>query len=445
MLELKKNIQFGDYLLDEFKGEGSTAQVWSGKANNGESKAIKIFAPRTTLDNHSRGLLKEEFEKTKRLSHKYLLIPEEYIEFNNVPALVMPLCDESLWQILKQKAIAARKKRQTDTIFFTEREMVTMLNHLSKALEYLHSKLMIHNDVKPGNILVKHNGAETIYYLTDFGITKEVRDTILRQTKTHSLTFAYASPEKLKGKRGTFRSDLFSLGAAAYELINGLELDVPLGEILNNSGDVPPIKKGYSEEFESLILGMLAKDPAARFSATDVAEHTDYFIENNEWSSELRKFDVNRDTALLHDDTYVDKTVLFRDPKTVNPLSKQQETPHKTINIQQSITDSPKQSSAFHWKPIIAASSIILLGLIGYNYFPTETKNTELQDLSFLRAYQESLTINDSIHMVFDGSKCGVLNQKGQPIIDVKYRICEHNKELREITYLDSKTNKYSY
>jgi len=451
MIILEPKIKFGKYTLEKFKGEGATAQVWSATNENGKQVAMKIFAPRTSLDNQSRGLLKEEYEKTARLDHPNLLIPYDYIEQNNVPALVMELCDASLWQILKQKATAAKKERSTETLYFTEYELARMLNHLGKALEYLHSKSMVHNDVKPANILVQNSDdvKNCTYYLTDFGITKELRETILRQTKTHSLTYAYASPEKLKGKSGTYRSDIFSLGAAAFELVNGIELEVPLGEILNNNGDIPPLKGGYSNEFESLIQGLLHKDPTQRYSGSDIVDFTTEYLNRSSWPNELRKFDVNRDTALLYDDSAIlDKTVRFQGENKTERVVKPQghiSPTERIINIQE---EHPKKNKRKISTIILLVMFLCIVGFSGYYLFENRldetTKISSTSDV--FQIYSDVLPVNDTLFIVQKDNKCGLVNFEGKLISKIDYRLCTPeagNTIIRLVDQNDKETSHY--
>ena len=90
-------------------------------------------------------------------------------------------------------------------------------------MAHAHARLVVHRDLKPGNILVTADGQ---VQLLDFGIAKlmegdRTEETLLTELAGRALTPAYASPEQIRGEPLGTASDVYSLGAVAYETADG--------------------------------------------------------------------------------------------------------------------------------------------------------------------------------------------------------------------------------
>ena len=94
-----------------------------------------------------------------------------------------------------------------------------ILVQVCNGLDFAHSRGIIHRDIKPANIRVLEDGAVKIM---DFGIAKSLKsETRLTQEGVALGTAGYLAPEQLAGKPLDQRTDLFSLGVMAYELVTG--------------------------------------------------------------------------------------------------------------------------------------------------------------------------------------------------------------------------------
>ena len=105
---------------------------------------------------------------------------------------------------------------------FTGEDTERILRELGSALVYLHEQGVVHRDVKPENIFLEHGTGRAV--LSDFGLAKGM-DGLVDVTLAGSVigTPAYMSPEQIDGSEMDGRSDVYSLGLVAYELLSGVK------------------------------------------------------------------------------------------------------------------------------------------------------------------------------------------------------------------------------
>ena len=98
----------------------------------------------------------------------------------------------------------------------TEDEVIIMADHILRALDYLHSKNLVHRDIKPHNILVRSR-QPPYFMLCDFGLANHTPD-----LQTFCGTASYLAPEVRRGSSYTSAVDIWSLGIVVYEYVYGL-------------------------------------------------------------------------------------------------------------------------------------------------------------------------------------------------------------------------------
>ena len=162
-----------------------------------------------------------------------------------------------------------RKIKRRDFLPYPEK--LYYLLQIARGLAYAHSQGVIHSDIKPANIRVLEDGTTKIM---DFGIAKLAqRESTLTQTGMTLGTAAYLAPEQIQGEDTDHRTDLFSYGVLAYELLayerpfHGKQISAVLYDILNNQPrPLTDHWPGAPTEMVRLIECCLEKDPRNRFA-----------------------------------------------------------------------------------------------------------------------------------------------------------------------------------
>jgi len=265
MIQLQEDMLFDNrYHLIRLLGCGGFSEVWlveDTKVGN-KKMALKVYAPGSGLDEDGVQLFSSEFELVFDLNHTHLLHPAFFDVYERSPYLLMPFSEQGSASKLVGN--------------ITEEEAWRFMHDVADGLAYLHDQEppIIHQDIKPDNVLIDHLGN---YQITDFGISTKVRST-LRKSMMNSAksggTMAYMPPERFgKDNIPIKASDIWALGVTVFELLTG---DMPFGEnggLMQKSGaEIPNIPGNWSKELQEIIVRCLQKDPWDRPVAQQVAE-----------------------------------------------------------------------------------------------------------------------------------------------------------------------------
>lgn len=177
-----------------------------------------------------------------------------------------------------------------------QRERLELFVRIARAVTHAHERGFVHRDLKPGNILVRADGAPR---LLDFGIARPepaaraVANEPLTRPGHRMFTPEYASPEQVRGETATTRSDVFALGVLLYEFLAGTRpwnSDAGLHALEHSICEEDPAPPGrrraasrerISGDLDAIVLQCLAKRPEDRYaSVAALGEDVQRFLDD---------------------------------------------------------------------------------------------------------------------------------------------------------------------
>ena len=249
--------------------------------------AVKVYAPGQGMDTDGMKDFCKELSQVYNLNHTNLLKPQHVDNWEGMPYLVMTYCQKGSCH------------RLIGTM--SEDQIWKMIHDVASGLAYLHEQGIIHQDIKPDNILIDNGGH---YVITDFGISVQSRSTLRKSMNiaSGSGTTAYMGPERFSADPTPLKaSDIWSLGATAYELLTG---NAPFGEIgggmQKGGADLPTIKQNISSELRMVLAKMLAMETWDRPTAEQLAKWTENPRQIN--------FSDNHNTQIFNNQQFIQPT-----------------------------------------------------------------------------------------------------------------------------------------
>lgn len=192
-------------------------------------------------------------------------------------------------------------------------ERLHLFRMVCSAVQYAHQNLVVHRDLKPGNILVTAAGVPK---LLDFGIARLLEsDVDMTMASMRLMTPECASPEQVRGEPITTATDIYSLGVLLYELLTGArpyQFTARTPEeirrvVCETDPKKPSAVERLSEDLDHIVLKAMHKDPARRYvSAEQVSEDLGRYLQGLPVSARgdstwyrARKFVTRHRTASL--------------------------------------------------------------------------------------------------------------------------------------------------
>lgn len=153
-----------------------------------------------------------------------------------------------------------------------------VLSEMLSALSYIHSKKILHGDLKPSNVMVEGAGipAGRRIKLLDFGLSKPMESSAARRSEGFSGTLEYSAPEILSGEAADARSDFYALGVILYELLSGRNpfQDSDPGKTIRNQIEKIPqpverLNQNVPPVLAEIITALLSKLPRDRYGSAE--------------------------------------------------------------------------------------------------------------------------------------------------------------------------------
>jgi tRNA A-37 threonylcarbamoyl transferase component Bud32 len=234
---------------------------------------VKVLSPDLARDPNARKRFEREAEAAAAVSHPNVVGIHQVGELarSNTSYFVMQHVEGPT---LEEEFPAGTRAQ--------EARVRTIVGEVASALAAAHARGLVHRDIKPSNIMIERPTGRAI--VLDFGISAVVgRDGDARSTKLTAEgssigTPQYMSPEQAAGETVTERSDVYSLGLVAFELLAGrppFTAANPMALIAAHIKDAPPpirsLRPDVDPDLADLVDACLAKEPSARPSARVVA------------------------------------------------------------------------------------------------------------------------------------------------------------------------------
>jgi serine/threonine protein kinase len=276
-------VQFGRYLLDAKLAVGGMGEVFlarmKGPAGFEKTVVIKRVLPHLAQSPEFVRRFLDEGQLVAQLNHGNIVQVLDMGEENGQYFLTMEYVDGvDIRAVLR--ILNADEARMPLPI------ALHIMAEVAKGLAHAHSRNgsdgaslgIIHRDVSPSNVMISRDGEVK---LLDFGIAKAEGRMVNSVSGSLHGKFLYMSPEQAAGRPLDKRSDLFSLGSLAYEMISGARpfkgsTEIETLELIRKGSFRPlsELRDDLPEPAEAIINKCMATDPDTRYSTGD-ALHDD--------------------------------------------------------------------------------------------------------------------------------------------------------------------------
>ena len=260
-MSLRLGTRVGDYEVIGMLGSGGMGAVYQVRhLISDRIEAMKVLLPDLTSTPELAERFVREIRLQASLSHPNIASLHNALHLDNQLLMVMEYVDgETLADVLRRGSLP-------------QRQAVEIGIQILAALEYAHSRGVVHRDVKPSNVIINPEG---VVKLMDFGIARGIDDMDqLTQAGSAVGSMYYMSPEQVRAEAVDGRSDVYATGVTLFEAMAGERpikgktaaevLQAQLEQVPLSLSSINPV---IAENVSRIILKALEKHPGRRYQS----------------------------------------------------------------------------------------------------------------------------------------------------------------------------------
>lgn len=253
------------YEILEVIGVGGMSVVYKARCRVlNRFVAIKILKNEYAQDEEFRRRFYMESQAVAKLSHNNIVSVYDVSHTQGLEYIVMELMEGiTLKEYLQKKGHLSWQ----ESLFFAQQ--------IARALSHAHSRGIIHQDIKPQNIIILRDGTAKV---TDFGIASfaAAADQETRVVQEAIGSVHYISPEQAKGSTIDFRTDLYSLGVVMYEMLTGklpFEGETALSIVMQHINAMPllpsEVVSGIPQGMDDIVMHAMCPAVNRRYASAE--------------------------------------------------------------------------------------------------------------------------------------------------------------------------------